>query len=179
MHILLDMDGVIANFHLSALKAFNQERLLESWPIGEWSVAKVLGITDEQFVDQINLIHDFWFHIEPYVWMQELIELVQSFSDFTITTHTTGFDPDALAQKVAWLQKYIRPNFSTYMMGPQKYLMANQQTVLIDDNETNVEQFELAGGHALLFPMRTNKHYWMVDQRFEWLKQALERIFQC
>ena len=74
MHILLDMDGVIANFHLAALHALGKERLLESWPIGEWSIPKVLGILEDDFWAAINSVSDFWFRIEPYPWLHELID---------------------------------------------------------------------------------------------------------
>jgi len=178
MHILLDMDGVLTNFHLAALRTFNAERLLESWPIGEWSIPKVLGISEDDFWGVINQVPDFWFRIEPYPWLHELIDLTQSIGDYTIST-SPSFDPDCAAQKIRWLQKHIDTKFHNYMIGHQKYLMANKNTVLIDDNENNVEQFQLAGGHKILFPMRTNKNYWLIGQKFEYLKQTLERIHKC
>src|SRR5262245_14576083 len=115
-HVLIDMDGVIADFFSAALSLWDYDPA--NYPAEEWEIASVLGIPESDFWGRINATENFWFNIKPYQWMPELIGILEARcgSGWTIAT-SPSMDPQCLSQKAAWLQKYIHPRFTRYMMG--------------------------------------------------------------
>jgi 5'(3')-deoxyribonucleotidase len=65
--------------------------------------------------------------------------------------------PDCSAGKVEWIQRFL-PMFlhDQFMIGRPKYLCANQESLLIDDSDSNVNDFRRAGGRAVLVPRPWN-----------------------
>ena len=61
--------------------------------------------------------------------------------------------------KISWLYKKLQIPINKIMIGSAKELMANHETLLIDDRDSNVNKFVLAGGRAVLFPRVWNSRY--------------------
>lgn len=169
MKILVDMDGVLADFvgGVRDLFGFN-----EPWPIGAYDVPTAFGITPQEMWEAIDNEFDFWLNLEPLPWLDELLRMLEG-CDWWIST-SPSLDPLCAAQKIEWVYRFIGPNFRRYMIGPDKFLMANDETVLIDDSDSNYDKFTDAGGFAVLFPQPWNMNHHLTDRRILHTRETLE-----
>ena len=155
-HILVDLDGVLANFFDAALKLWEFDAA--KYPAGEWDIPTVLQITPSDFWSRIDKDENFWRSLDPYPWTVPIIGWLDSTGlPWTVATSPSR-NPQCASQKIEWMRKHFdRPQFTDYMIGSRKELMASQKTLLIDDSDTNVEKFINADGIAYLFPQHWNK----------------------
>ena len=86
-------------------------------------------------------------------------------------------DPECAVGKLEWIYKH----FPTWMhrqffIGPQKWLLARPDALLIDDSDANVKAFRGHGGQALLVPRPWNVlHEANTMKHIDW---ALQRFFE-
>jgi 5'(3')-deoxyribonucleotidase len=158
--ILLDMDGVIADFLGGALKVlnrdFNKSMTIEQYAteFGQWGTYDYYGITQEQFWESIDKTPDFWYRLEPMPWGRDLYKFLKEFGEVTIVT-TPNLHPDCASQKLKWLNGYLGIQSNEVFLGARKYLMAGNG-ILIDDYHKNISSFKEAGGEAILIPSNWN-----------------------
>jgi 5'(3')-deoxyribonucleotidase len=63
----------------------------------------------------------------------------------------------SLAGKLTWLQRFTgERNFRDYIFTTHKHLLACECAILVDDRESNILEFEGAGGGVVLFPQPWN-----------------------
>ena len=66
-------------------------------------------------------------------------------------------DPSCAAGKVEWIQRFLPEDMKDqYFIGAHKYLCAKENTLLIDDNERNINLFVKSGGLGIIFPRPWN-----------------------
>lgn len=157
-HIFLDMDGVVCDFISAAFRVHGSEFNPATYPRGEWSIAKVLGITETQFWEKIDAVgEDFWPGLVKYPWAEELIACVERHVgpnwSFCTTPSRAHFSSSG---KVLWIQEEFGSRFRRYHIGEDKHHFAQSQHLLIDDSTANCQKFTGAGGHAILFPQPWN-----------------------
>jgi hypothetical protein len=161
--ILVDLDGVLANFLYGALGAFGRVDLYDNWPIGQWNISTVLGISTNDFWTRImSFGHEFWEALPAYPWTMELWEILSTITNdqgaqLAICTAPSR-SSDCAKGKVMWMQKIFGKTFMDYVITQKKNLLAGPKTVLIDDREDNVIKFSAEGGVGILFPGRTNAY---------------------
>jgi 5'(3')-deoxyribonucleotidase len=64
---------------------------------------------------------------------------------------------ESLAGKMDWIRHYLpRLWHRKYIMTPQKHLLANSESLLVDDSDANIEKFVKAGGVGITFPRPWN-----------------------
>ena len=125
-----------------------------------------------------NLIHpikrdwtvsEFWDSIKRHHWatapvslecdwlLETCVDLVGEDEVFIVTSPTK--DPDCLAGKLEWIHRKL-PSYMhrQYAMTPRKHIGAASDTLLIDDYQTNCEDFGKRG-HALLVPRPWNPNH--------------------
>ena len=155
-HILVDMDGVMSNFFESAMNIW-EDKMPKKFPSGEWDFPEVLGVSNNQFWQRIDDTQNFWENLEPYPWLHELLDYLNSLKlPWTVAT-SPNKDPGCPTGKIKWLRKHISPNFKSYMIGSQKELMANPNTILLDDTPKKIKAFSTAGGCGVLWPAPWNR----------------------
>jgi 5'(3')-deoxyribonucleotidase len=173
MNIFLDMDGVLADFHSAALEAHNALGLIDDWPAGQYGIAEVLGISNEEFWKKIEAIPNFWNNLEPLGDGLDLYtHLIAEGHDVYITT-TPSLLPACSAAKIEWLNKYLAPNFRHYILTEHKYLLA-PNGVLIDDYDRNCLEFARAGGDSIIYPQPWNVAHRRTSERFEFVLKYLD-----
>lgn len=151
--IYLDVDGVFANFCASACRVHNFTK-----PITRWHFWEDIGITPREFWTKIDEDPEFWFNLEKYPWADELYS-------FLSTRHTVKFltTPNhhhhSYSGKKRWLQEHY-PNSKVCMM-EDKEDCAKYRRLLIDDSDSNINKWQRAGGHGILFPA-----IWNTNARF-------------
>lgn len=153
-HCLIDIDGVLADFTKDALRVHGKD----SHEVTKWDFFEDWGISANEFWKAIDAEeHQFWQSLSPYPWMKELIEIVADYCNFTLAT-TPSLSHHCCAGKRLWIQQHFGKNFTKYMIGGEKHLMAKPGVVLIDDSEKNIDLFASHGGFAILFPQPWNRN---------------------
>ena len=179
MNILLDMDGVIADFHTQAIGVLNtwlEKRYTTEMYVNEcvgWDMWRPYGIDCDTFVRLIDETPNFWIDIPPYPWAKELYDYCMEIGEGNVTICTTPFhDPACSSQKQEWLSKHLGINSSSVMLGSRKYLMAKPGNVLVDDYNKNINRFIKEGGDGALVPSSWNTH----NVSFQMIKNAIDKV---
>jgi len=150
MNILLDMDGVLANFRDAAARV---NWLPLDAHLEEWNFHHKAGLTDEQFYANIAADIEFWDKLEPYPWLEQLASVVSYFDPhYHIVSYTNG---DGSSAKQRWIKKYLGHE-RAWMGKGDRSRMAMSGTVLIDDRDKNVSAFRSKCGWAITFPQPWN-----------------------
>lgn len=196
MHILLDLDGLLADFFTDALTQLGRRFLAEkspdglSWlhyPKGVWWLHELLNIPDAHIWDNLDM--RMFSRLEPLPDMQEIISVVEEFDpQWEICTACPYDMPDRIAYsavpmyKIQWMQKHFGLMFDRFHITRHKMRFANQETVLIDDHSFNTTAFEERNGHAILYPRPWNNATFpvtmldSVSNRGRWLHHQLHTI---
>jgi len=187
MRILLDMDGVLVDFVGGAAKAhgWTHDQLVQVWPPGQYEIAEPMGLTLDEFWQPINETGEqFWLQLEPLPWIHDILHLLVTIEtvtgvDWYIAT-TPSHHSSSYSGKVKWLQEFFGQDFDRFILTGHKHLLAgNGQTVLIDDNRSNVDKFVRAGGEALLFPARWNALHQFADDPVPHLTGSMKNLFDA
>ena len=171
--IIVDLDGVLANFCKAALSAYN---INPNTKIEKWNFFEDFGLTEKEFWAGIRG-KSFWFNIEPMPWMNDLITYIKDTGIPWIVATSPCRDYDCYSGKVEWLEKHLDLNYTQdAMIGSRKYLMANRDTILIDDSGRNCNKFIEYGGHSILFPATYNDNIKLVGRELEYVKGRLDYL---
>lgn len=164
--IFLDMDGILSNFHLEAVRChikagrrlphifqadnplqLKNPQLEASWPRG-LSLQKYMGQTDlgkpkvsqEEFWEPINRDPCFWRLIPPYDNFKEVVKLCQTHAhEVVITTHA-HHTPSCHAGKREWLDLHGLGDFA-YITIRQKWRLADPTCLILDDFEQHIKDW--------------------------------------
>jgi 5'(3')-deoxyribonucleotidase len=157
--ILLDMDGVLANFVDGVIASLGVYEIVSHDDWASWDYHRELGFTDEQMWAPTRE-PGWWEALDPYPWAGELVEYLRSSGFKVVFCTSPSTDCKCPMEKVNWLRKHglMDRNKNDYQMGPMKELNAMSGAILIDDSDTNVEKYEKAAGRAILFPQPWNRN---------------------
>lgn len=162
LRCFLDMDGVIADFMGSLLKAHGRpDPYAIPENLGKFDTEKLWGISDKEFwapVAENSL--EFWQTIPKTKEADEIVRVVtEEFGEENIAILTApSKDHGSVPGKRAWIKKrypqfYKRMIFATagtkqFLAGPGKFL--------VDDKDSNFLEFNRAGGNGVLVPRPWN-----------------------
>lgn len=178
--IYLDLDGVCTNFIKSCIEAnqLDYYSTIEIWKRdypGVFSASKVFNIDNNTFWGNIEKLGEgFWTEMEPYPWFKELYNKLSEYGKVYFLTSPSQC-PYSLSGKLKWLQKQFNRNFKDYIITPNKELLANSNSLLIDDFPKNIESFKNAGGKGILFPQFWNSTIDIEDK----ISYVLNRLKGC
>ncbi len=175
--IMLDVDGVLANFRKGIHEAFNKPydypTLSKKWIFwDDWP--------DVTF-EMVNVVctFEFWQHLE---WMHDgynILRMITKKLDtkniYLLTTPMPNLQSST--GKMLW----VRDNLPVYLKRTiitqaPKHLLARPDTLLIDDKDENIDGFVEAGGRGLLVPRPWNRAHSYADQTVGVVKKFLENI---
>jgi len=175
--VFLDIDGVLASFRKGVCNALNKSydyttmsskwKFWEDWP----------DITFEMVNNVCTF--DFWQYLP---WMHDGRDILQAIMD------TIGLEkvyllstpmPNIESPTGKWL--WVSDNLPIYLkrtiiIPAPKFLLAQPNTLLIDDKDENVEEFRAKKGNAILVPRPYNKKYKYSDISSQIVRQELENI---
>lgn len=181
--VFIDMDGVVADFVVGALKAhhFTDEAImmtLREWPYAEFNMPKVLGMDSKTFWGAIH--EDVWANLQPYNGARALVKAVENLvgEDNVYFLSSPTIDPKCLSGKGNWLIQHFPRYWYTrhFVFTPHKKLFANSRTILIDDYCKNCEDFGRAGGWSILYPQKWNKLANFEGDKVEHTLSGIENI---
>jgi hypothetical protein len=166
--IFLDLDDVLNCFTPYVLNALG-------CPVSPTEYGQHLGYGWD-FIPKINSLHPekkfsthgFWQNVSREMWSwiprsPEFITLLELSVDAVgkenvfILTRPIDY-PDSLAGKMEWIQRFC-PKWmhDQYIICKQKYLLAMSDSLLVDDCELNIHEFQNAGGNAIAMPRPWNR----------------------
>lgn len=175
MIIYLDVDGVLANFNKPAC-----EVLGEPYPPAKWCWYKNVP----NGFNKLNKLctFDFWENLEWMSGGKLILGEVCEFFNFNIKNNiyllTTPMpNPESATGKWQWIKKNLPDFYSqTIITQAPKKLLAKPNTILIDDNTKNVDEFRQAGGQTILVPRPWNSLHLFADKSVEIVKQQLAEV---
>jgi hypothetical protein len=155
--IVSDLDGQFANFVGATCKLFEQK---ES-EVTTWNYFKQWGISHDDFWAEIHGLGDEFYRdlVRPYPWALDLLGGIQQTGDEWLIMSAPSDSPYGYAGKKIWVDEYLQPYAASpikLQVGEDKYLLANENTLLIDDCDANVDMFRLRKGNAITFPQPWN-----------------------
>lgn len=178
--LLLDMDGVIADFHGAVCKIYgtNLQSVLQKhtqmphkYAINEYMP---IELSEAQMWADIDSRGTFWLDIEPYPWVHELWEYIKELDLEVIISTSPGLAPWNSAHKITWLRQHLPElHYTAWMIGKHKHLMANPNHILLDDCDHNVDSFTGAMGLGILFPQPWNRNHSFASWRMDYVKTRL------
>jgi len=173
---LLDLDDVLADFMGAALRChgWTWEEFEEVRKPGTWDMTGPMRLSHEAFWEPIRTEgEDFWANLDPLPWFDAVIKLVESVcKEWYIVSSPPNY-LGARSGKEKWLRKAFGNDFDRYLLTPHKHLLANPQTVLIDDKEDNLFRFITSGGGGIIFPTRGNYRWPFADDPVQFLRTLL------
>ena len=76
--VLIDMDGVLADFARHALAKFDRLDVYDNWPSGKYEIDEIIGIPqDELWAELDKEGPEFWSSLPELPWATELCDLVR------------------------------------------------------------------------------------------------------
>jgi 5'(3')-deoxyribonucleotidase len=169
--ILLDVDGVLADFfnaailaHIDAVHKLPQGTVYER---GNWDMAKSLRISDKEFWARIDN-YNFWSNVPVYEGAKEFVRALRRKASVNFCTISSE-NPECARAKIEWLRKHFDADLPVYIChGGGKALFAREDRLLIDDHVTNIMAYVQNRGPAIFVPRPWSSpnpalDYFMVD----------------
>jgi 5'(3')-deoxyribonucleotidase len=179
-HVLLDMDGVIADFIRGVFEIHDIKETIEELytrHLGEWDLFKILGMPAAKFWKPMDF--EFWSKLEPMPDGFEIIKhLEERFGRNKITIWTSpSLNYGCHEGKLRWVERYLDRHYKhNIVFGSKKELGAAQDTILIDDADHNINKFFARGGRICLVPRIWNSDHSNRHRSLEVMIQRLDEI---
>ena len=172
--ILLDMDGVLANFVQGLIDTMKLDTTHDQW--SSWSHHKTIGISDDEMWASTKF-PAWWENLDPYPWASRLVSCLRGVGDVIFCTSPSLCD-SCPSQKVAWLRSHelMHERKNDYQIGPRKELNAKSGAILIDDSDDNIRKYRDAGGTAILFPQPWNERSHVKQDKVFYIVSLLDRL---
>ncbi len=167
--VYFDMDGVLVDFVGGCEKLFGKKH------DGDFHFYSSWGITQDEFWETICNCENFWADLEPYDWMDEILDLPSLDVEVKIASHPCR-DPDCWGQKARWVDEHFGRAWEMLHLCGDKSRLADEHSLLIDDNQTIIDKWRAAGGHAILFPQPWNFNAPCAKHRVAYVTEALKEI---
>lgn len=172
--IILDQDELLTDFVGAACKLWGTttQEVVKNWEPGKWDMTGPVGLTvlgkkltDEEFWERINGDDEFWENMPSTPFRQELLAVVvQVVRDNYHIVSSPSRCPTCYNGKVKWLKREFGNEFNRFALTPHKEIFAQPGVLLIDDRDSNVENFIKHGGAGIVFPTHHNsKHEFKHD----------------
>lgn len=179
---LLDMDGVIADFHRGIAKKFN---VPFNWKTpGSICLEECLGIPNKDWWKPCD--YDFWCNLEKTPEADGIVRLIEQYfklEDVCVVTSFGNYHDmpvrqigEVTAGKLGWLTNNY-PQFKRFSIGSGKPFHASSRSYLLDDWESHVEDFFKEGGRGIVVPRPWNSRHDLpvLDNLKDWLNYYLGR----
>lgn len=163
--VFLDLDGVLSNLMKSVINIFGENRNKEVYYLHE-----SYGLSEERFWELIyDYDENFWFNIEPYEWADDIYRKVSKYDVYILSSPAPHYQ--CFSNKFKWVCKYFPDLYKKCYFVNKKEFLAKPDSLLVDDNDDNIEKFIENGGHGILFPQDWNKNRDIVDKMDYFYKQ--------
>ncbi|KKM80651.1 hypothetical protein LCGC14_1337740 [marine sediment metagenome] len=171
MKVFLDLDGVLVDFRRGVCEAFGRKDTSNNWTFWEnWE-----GVTNRDVDAKCDIF--FWNLLD---WTPDGTGIEhavrEKFGEENIYLLTTPMpNVGSGTGKLRWIKRCMPWVYDrTIISYAPKHLFANPDTLLIDDKDQNIEEFQAAGGQGILVPRIWNKDSYLASQTLKVVKRCLE-----
>lgn len=173
-YCFLDMDGVLTDFVKAACTVHNRpDPYLDSSNYGIFDMDRIWNITAREFWKPTE-VTGFWESMDKQPFADELVEtLCATFGLKNIAILTSpSLAANCIPEKRQWIERYY-PQFSGQIIftGAKQFL-AHPNTLLIDDRDANVKQFQAYNGKAIICPQPWNSQHADVNKRMDVIRET-------
>ena len=209
--ILIDLDDVLANFVGGACQEFGltREDVEAVWELSKWDIVPPLSkvlceknnqplelMSQSDFWNKLDKNEKFWINLQPLPWFNDIIRVVESFTDDWHIVTSPSWCQSSYSGKVKWIKERFGNKFSRFCITPHKELFAQPGVVLIDDRDSNVENFtystetiddgkgnkiivkQATGGKGIVFPRIHNSQHEHRNDQVKYIVSVLESWIQ-
>ena len=178
LKVFLDMDGVLVDFvgglHRALGVSFDPKNY--PYPASKYDMFEDLCARSDGKVNMSNLYRacdaaEFWANLE---WdpvgnqiLATIADVLGDMKDVIICTSPMT-NPDAWKGKIQWLNKNAPEIKNISITTASKHLYAKPGHVLIDDKDSNIDQFVEHGGAGFLVPQPWNSARDNYDMDYVW-----------
>lgn len=157
--VMLDLDGVLVNFHKGVCDQFGEEwsykpefSIMDFW--------ELFGVTREDVMSQCTAW--FWENLE---WMHDGKDILSSvlacfkLDQIYILTNPVIGGTDTATGKMDWILREIPEFYNRTILtcAPKGLLASGPDVLLIDDFDHNIEDFQRSGGQTIQVPRPWNQ----------------------
>lgn len=167
MIFFLDMDGVLVDTMSVYLSDHNVDP--KNWPPGEWDVEKAFGIPSKNWLRKSS---DWWAKLPPTSLLPKLQAFLAGKRTYICTTLTAE---ESYCGKVAWLEKHWPEMVRRVIPTDDKWLLAQFDRVLVDDKDSNVNEWTEYGGRGILVPRIWNSLHALTSKSDDTVLYSLNR----
>lgn len=181
----LDCDGVLADFVGGCARRLGLDcSYFDSLPLPmPWDLSRLFGMSKEQVKEfEQGLDVEFWESLEPYSWAEELVDfLSEVFGDNVLICTSAGpfgdgvYFQNAVVGKEKWVLRHFPKFKKRTVVCYDKRFLASPRHILIDDSSKNCTNFQMYGGHAILFPRIYNGNY--SSRSLDFVKEAVCKLY--
>lgn len=182
--IFLDLDGVVTNFVMPAMKYWDAEISSEFYfpPDCGWNILKavniirnekgIVSVPSKVFWDSLD--YNFWRTLPLYPSAREFVNLMQASGEVYFATSPT-LSSACVAGKFDHISEDFPELRRRLIITADKSVLASENSILVDDRDKNCERFIEAGGKAVLVPRPWN------DRGFDPypLSLAAKEVLKC
>jgi len=159
------MDGVIVDFNKGVSDKFG----VDVTDADTRALHKLIGVSSTLFWKTLNESSTWWAELEPYPWLEELVDLIEKRGSWYLCTAAASLA--ALHGRVRWIKRIFGSQFDRFVFTRHKHLLARPHTLLIDDTPKQVEDFSSEeGARAVLFPQPWNQATYDISEFMDVLR---------
>lgn len=184
MLAFIDMDGVLCDYNKAIHQRFKIDPSVYTNPVnlGRFELASILA---EQYNIPKGVFYSkrgdtFYENLEWTPEGQDLLKLLEShFGKENCYIFTNpGLNAEDWASKVRWLQNNTKGYVSKgrVLMGKPKWVAANSGSYLFDDKDSNIKEFNEAGGIGVLIPRQWNSAFSEANNVLDLVKTRLSEF---
>ena len=174
-NFILDVDGVLVDFVTGMIRSHGLDIEHDQWD--DWNYHEKIGKTFDELYEP-TVVDGWWENLPLYSWANDLYSMVVRHASDVVIATTPHCSPKCPSEKVRALHKhgFLDTKSVRYQIGSPKCLMAKSGYVLIDDSQSNYDNFTNKGGRAILFPQPWNKNSHLIGDRLGYLKHELSKL---
>src|SRR5574337_562196 len=151
--ILLDMDGVIADFIGGAARIHGKD----ASTVATWDFLEEWEIAPKDFWSPLG--RDFWANLNPTDEAFGIVKMCECAvgPENVCLLSSPCLTDGCMEGKLDWIRRHFPQYSRRYLFGPKKEFCSSADRLLIDDSDANCASFRHAGGQAFLFPRPWNE----------------------
>lgn len=180
--ILLDMDGVLADFVSRACEAHKKPSPY-GFPenLGVFDLEKCKGweMTPEEFWKPVNAGgYEFWRYLDLMPEAHQIVDLAVNLvgeSNICILSSPSQ-DPGCVPGKRDWMKAHFPSLTKNMLFGSAKRFVAGPDKILLDDRDENLKSFQEFGGRVVAVPRPWNHLHNQSHCSFEYIEYTLRNI---
>ncbi len=171
----LDLDGVLFDFRRGAEQVHQRKLDYNESNYGVWNFESIWGMSAGEFWGPINDTPNFWRDLPLTEEAKDIVSLVEDyFPDDRIAILTApSMAPNCVPGKRAAVKKYFPQYARKIIFANTKRFVSGPGKVLIDDSDTNCQEWSEEGGTSILVPRFWNSNWDQSHKVLETIEKGL------